>query len=79
MNATYEVIWIDDEWDKMTQFKEECDVMHHINLHPYRTRKEGMFALDNDLGKWDAILLDARFFDQSEENEEARLDGLEKQ
>lgn len=78
MNTMYEVIWIDDEWDKMTQFKEECEVIHHINLHPFRTQKAGMDALDKDLGKWDAILLDAKMFDQSEENEEARLVGLRK-
>ena len=78
MNTVYEVIWIDDEWDKMTQFKKECEVIHHINLHPFRTQKSGMDALDNDLGKWDAILLDAKMFDQSEENEVAKLDGLRK-
>lgn len=78
MNTMYEVIWIDDEWDKMTQFKEECEVIHHINLHPFRTQKAGMDALDKDLGKWDAVLLDAKMFDQSEENEEARLVGLRK-
>lgn len=78
MNTTYEVIWIDDEWDKMTQFKEECKVIHHINLHPFRTQKAGMDALDNDLWKWDAIILDAMIYDQSEENEKAKLTGLRK-
>ena len=78
MNTMYEVIWIGDEWDKMTQFKEECEVIHHINLHPFRTQKAGMDALDKELGKWDAVLLDAKMFDQSEENEEARLVGLRK-
>ena len=78
MNAMYEVLWIDDEWDKMTSFKEECEVIHHIRLHPFRTQKAGMEALDKTLKKWDAILLDARMLDQSEENEVAKLDGLRK-
>lgn len=78
MKTRYEVIWIDDEWDKMTQFKEECEVIHHINLHPFRTQKAGMDALDNDIKKWDAVLLDAKMFDQSEDNEVAKLDGLRK-
>ena len=78
MKTKYEVIWIDDEWDKMTQFKEECEVIHHINLHPFRTQKAGMDALDNDIKKWDAVLLDAKMFDQSEDNEVAKLDGLRK-
>ena len=78
MKPKYEVIWIDDEWDKMTQFKNECEVIHNIYLHPFRTQKAGMEALDSNLSKWDAVLLDAKMFDQSEENEVAKLDGLRK-
>lgn len=78
MKPKYEVIWIDDEWDKMTQFKNECEVIHNIYLHPFRTQKTGMEALDSNLSKWDAVLLDAKMFDQSEENEVAKLDGLRK-
>lgn len=78
MKTRYDVIWIDDEWDKMTQFKEECEVIHHIFLHPFRTQKAGMDALDRSLKKWDAILLDAKMFDLSEENETATTVGLSK-
>ena len=78
MNIRYEILWIDDEWDQMVSFKEECEVIHQIKLHPFRTQKAGMEALDENLKKWDAILLDARMFDQSEENEVAKLDGLRK-
>lgn len=78
MNTRYEVLWIDDEWDKMTSFKEECEVIHQIKLHPFRAQEAGMEALDENLKKWDAILLDARMFDKSEENEVAKLDGLRK-
>ncbi len=78
MNTRYEVLWIDDEWDKMTSFKEECEVIHQIKLHPFRTQKAGMEALDENVKKWDAILLDARMLDQSEEKEVAKLDGLRK-
>ena len=78
MNIRYEILWIDDEWDKMASFKEECEVIHQIKLHPFRTQKAGMDALDENLKKWDAILLDARMFDQSEEKEVAKLDGLRK-
>lgn len=78
MKTKYEVIWIDDEWDKMTQFKNECEVIHNIYLHPFRTQKAGMEALDSNLSRWDAVLLDAKMFDQSEENEVAKLDGLRK-
>jgi len=78
MKTKYEVIWIDDEWEKMNAFKEECEVIHNINLHPFRTQKAGMEALDSNINRWDAVLLDAKMFDQSEENEVAKLDGLRK-
>lgn len=78
MNTEYNVIWIDDEWEKMSQFKQECEVIHQIKLYPFKTQKSGMEALDTNLKKWDAVLLDAKMFDESEENEVAKLDGLRK-
>ena len=76
MNTKYEVIWIDDEWEKMEAFKEECEAIHQIILHPFKTQKAGMEALDSNLKKWDAIILDAKMFDKSEDNEVPKLDGL---
>ena len=76
MNTKYEVIWIDDEWEKMEAFKEECEAIHQIILHPFKTRQAGMDALDNNLKKWDAVILDAKMFDKSEDNEAPKLDGL---
>ena len=78
MKPTYKVIWIDDEWDKMTQFKRECEVIHNIYLYPFKTQKAGMEALDENPSNWDAVVLDARMFDQSEVNESANLVGLRK-
>ena len=72
----YNVIWIDDEWDKMTAFKEECETIHSIHLEPFRTQKAGMEELDNNLNAWDAVILDAKMFDESEKNEVPKLDGL---
>lgn len=77
MKTKYEVIWIDDEWEKMDAFKEECEVIHQIYLHPFRTQKAGMDEFDNNPKKWDAIILDAKMYDESE-NEVPRLDGLRK-
>lgn len=73
----YEVIWIDDEWEKMDAFKEECEVIHHIHLHPFRTQKAGMDEFDKNPKKWDAIILDAKMLDESE-NEVPMLVGLRK-
>ena len=77
MKTKFEVIWIDDEWKKMDAFKEECEVIHQIYLHPFRTQKAGMDEFDKNPKKWDAIILDAKMYDESE-NEVPRLDGLRK-
>ena len=77
MSMTYNILWIDDEWDKMTTFQQECKEIHHLNLVPFRTRRAGMEALERDIDHWDAVLLDAKMFDEGE-NEVARLIGLRK-
>ena len=56
----YEVIWIDDKWEEMDAFKEECEVIHCIHLQPFDTQKAGMDEFDKNPRKWDAIILDAR-------------------
>ena len=48
MKTKYEVIWIDDEWEKMDQFKKECEVIHQIYLHPFPTQKAGMDEFDKN-------------------------------
>ena len=77
MSKKYNVLWIDDEWDKMPTFKQECEELYNLELVPFRTRKAGMQALEENLEKWHAVLLDAKMFDESE-NEQASLAGLGK-
>ena len=77
MSMIYNVLWIDDEWDKMTTFQQECEEIHGLHLEPFRTRKAGMEAFERDIDHWDAILLDAKMFDEGE-NEVAKLVGLRK-
>lgn len=76
-NNMYNILWIDDEWDKMTTFQRECKELYGLYLEPYRTRKDGIEALENNIDHWDAALLDARMFDENV-NEDASLDGLRK-
>lgn len=73
----YNVLWIDDEWDKMSLFKEECEAIHNIVLWPFKTQREGIEELERNIKFYDAVLLDAKMFDQSE-NEVAKLTGLRK-
>lgn len=77
MSMTYNILWIDDEWDKMTTFQQECEEIHGLHLVPFRTRKAGMEAFERDIDHWDAVLLDAKMFDEGE-NEVAKLVGLSK-
>ena len=77
MSKKYKILWIDDEWDKTRAFKQECEELYNMELVPYRTRKDGMQALESNLDMWHAVILDAKMFDESE-NEVAKLIGLRK-
>ena len=77
MNKRYNVLWIDDEWDKMPMFKRECEEFNNLHLVPYKTRKAGIDALLHDIDYWDAVLLDAKMLDKNE-NETPSLKGLRK-
>ena len=77
MSKKYNILWIDDEWDKMPTFKQECEELYNMKLVPFRTRKDGMQALESNLDMWHAVILDAKMFDESE-NEVAKLIGLRK-
>lgn len=72
----YNVIWIDDEWDTRGKpFIQMCKVKHQIHIKPFKTRKEGMDLLLKDERPWDAVILDAKAYNESE-NETANLKGL---
>ena len=68
MKKIYNVVWIDDEYDKMSAFQEECEEIHGIKLYPFRTQKSGMDALDKNLDKWDGVLLDAKMLGIQEDD-----------
>lgn len=75
----YNVIWIDDEWDTIGKsFIQICEKRHKIHIKAFKTRREGMEALEQNLKFWDAVILDAKAFDNSSTNEVADLDGLYK-
>jgi hypothetical protein len=76
INMGYNVIWIDDEWDtRGKNFIELCRLRHQILITPFKTRKDGIAALESNLKHWDAVILDAKAYNNSE-NEEADTDGL---
>lgn len=72
----YNVIWIDDEWDTRGKpFIKLCKVKHQIHITPFKTREEGMALLLKDERPWDAVILDAKAYNKTE-NEEPNLTGL---
>lgn len=71
---TYQVLWIDDEWEKQSDFITEAE-QEDIFIEAYETAKAGMDAFMNNIDDWDAIILDAKGFDESAD-EVASLKGL---
>lgn len=56
----YHVLWIDDEWEKMSQFVKMCKI-RGIALVPYNEeRLSGIKKLEDEYMYWDAVILDAR-------------------
>lgn len=74
MRKDYNVIWIDDEWDEMTEFKDDCEDLH-IHLQPFSYQKAAMDELDKHPNSWDAVILDGEIKDKSE-HEEPSTKGL---
>ena len=74
MKKEYNVIWIDDEWEKQQEFKEECEDLG-IHLQGYSYQKAGMDELDKHPNSWDAVILDGEIKDKSD-HEEPSTKGL---
>ena len=72
----YNVMWIDDEWDTRGKpFIQICKKEHQIFITPFKTRKEGIADLESKLKYYDAVILDAKAYNNSED-EVANVDGL---
>lgn len=63
----YNVLWIDDEWEKLDGFIEKAATVYHLSITPFRTSKAGIDALRSELDKWDAVILDAKGLYESED------------
>lgn len=71
---TYKVLWIDDEYEKQDGFVELAE-LNDIVISCFKTSILGMMDLKRNLLLYDAVILDAKGFDKSE-NEVAKLTGL---
>lgn len=70
----YNVLWIDDEYKKLTSVISDAE-MDDIILTPYSTSKEGIKAFKEDIYKWDAVILDAKGWNESSD-EVATTEGM---
>lgn len=70
----YKIIWIDDEFEKQDAFLDLAFV-ENIDLVPFKTSKDGMNELNSHPLIYSGVILDAKVFDQSED-EVAETSGL---
>lgn len=77
MNNPYQILWIDDEWEKMLSFKTYCQLQYNMELTPFKTQKEGLDEYAKNPSLWEAIILDAKVLDESE-HEVADVSSLQK-
>lgn len=74
MEKRYNVLWIEDEPEKQEAFVENA-YLEGINIFQFSTNKAGRDELMGDINAYDAIILDAKGFEESED-EVAKLSGL---
>ncbi len=70
----YDVLWIDDQFEIQEAFLESA-YLNGIDIVPYKISKIGMDILEKNLFKYDAVILDAKVYNESED-EVAKLTGL---
>lgn len=70
----YEVLWIDDQFEEQEAFLESA-YLNEIDIMPFKISKAGMDELENNLFRYDAIILDAKVYNETED-EVAKLTGL---
>lgn len=72
----YRVLWIDDKHDQLNDIKISAE-LNDINLTCCKTAREGINILRAKLYHWDGIILDAKGYNETE-NEVDKLTGMSK-
>lgn len=62
----YKVLWFDDEHLSLEEIKEEA-ILQDIELIGYSNAEEGLVELKNNHDRYDAIILDGKFYQSKEE------------
>jgi hypothetical protein len=66
MTNKYNILWIDDEHEKLGGFKLQAS-QNNILLHPFKSRMAGIAELEKNYPLYDGVLLDAKFFDDEDD------------
>jgi hypothetical protein len=64
MTKHYKIIWIDDQYDEQESFCDQAD-RKGFDIIPFKTSREGMDYLRENLHDVDAVILDAKVFTES--------------
>ena len=71
----YKILWIDDQYELLSELMERCEVMNGFEITKCRFAKEGMKLFESHLEEWSAVVLDAKVLMESL-NEVPNLSGL---
>ncbi len=66
MSKKYNVLWIDDQHESLTALHKTATDFD-IELFPYKSMNGGCTELEKNLSKYDAVLLDAKFFENEDD------------
>lgn len=72
----YKVLWIDDQYEAISELMERCEIMHGFEITKSRFATEGMKKFEKYLEEWSAVILDAKVLMESL-NEIPNLNGLQ--
>lgn len=71
----YKILWIDDQYELLSELMERCEVINGFEITKCRFAKEGMKKFERHLEEWSAVVLDAKVLMESL-NEVPNLSGL---
>ena len=71
----YKILWIDDQYELLSELMERCEVINGFEITKCRFAKEGMKTFEKHLEEWSAVVLDAKVLMESL-NEVPNLSGL---
>ena len=71
----YKILWIDDQYELLSELMERCEVMNGFEITRCRFAKEGMKTFERHLEEWSAVVLDAKVLMESLD-EVPNLSGL---